>query len=192
MLFLTFTSPLIVLLFLGLLQRYETWMLGDADHPVVLLGGQSSTGDSRHRSPAYDGHGAAAAIRPGGRGGCVGRSAPVIPVLVADLAPQVLSRHLAAATALRSAPGAREPLTVDTTETALDKDQSSLTALNVAGLLQLDSGYTPCGWPPPACHHRPRAAAPASTFGLPLGPGVRVERTRESTFGLLLGRRRSG
>ncbi len=52
------------------------------------------------------------------------------------------SGHVASASALQNGPGAQDPLTVDTTETALDKDQSSLTALNVAGLLQLDSVYT--------------------------------------------------
>ncbi len=44
--------------------------------------------------------------------------------------------------ALRSGPGAREPLNIDSTETTNDRDQSSLTALNVNGLLRLDSLYT--------------------------------------------------
>lgn len=46
-----------------------------------------------------------------------------------------------AATALRSGPGASEPIHVDSSETALDKDQSSLTALNILGLVRLDSLY---------------------------------------------------
>jgi putative ABC transport system permease protein len=44
--------------------------------------------------------------------------------------------------ALTSGPGAREPLSIDSTETTNDRDQSSLTALNVNGLLRLDSLYT--------------------------------------------------
>jgi len=47
-----------------------------------------------------------------------------------------------AAAALQSGPGKRDPLRIDSTETALDKDQSSLTSLNVNGLLDLDSFYT--------------------------------------------------
>jgi ABC-type antimicrobial peptide transport system permease subunit len=44
--------------------------------------------------------------------------------------------------ALRSGPGERDPIHIDSTETALDKDQSSLTAVNVNGLLGLDSFFT--------------------------------------------------
>jgi putative ABC transport system permease protein len=44
--------------------------------------------------------------------------------------------------ALRSGPGAVTPVNIDTTATALDKDQSSLTALNVNGLVDLDTVYT--------------------------------------------------
>jgi putative ABC transport system permease protein len=47
-----------------------------------------------------------------------------------------------AVAAIRSGPGRAEPLNVDSRETALDKDQSSLTALNVHGLVDLDSLYT--------------------------------------------------
>ncbi|MEA2242219.1 MAG: putative transport system permease protein [Solirubrobacteraceae bacterium] len=47
-----------------------------------------------------------------------------------------------AVTALRSGPGRSRPLNVDTTATALDKDQSSLTALNVNGLVDIDTVYT--------------------------------------------------
>jgi putative ABC transport system permease protein len=43
---------------------------------------------------------------------------------------------------IRAGPGRAEPLNVDTRETALDKDQSSLTALNVHGLVDLNSLYT--------------------------------------------------
>ncbi|MEO7982288.1 MAG: FtsX-like permease family protein [Sporichthyaceae bacterium] len=65
-----------------------------------------------------------------------------VDFFLADTDRHDAAGHLAAAQALQSGPGARDALTVDTTETALDKDQSSLTALNVAGLLQLDSVYT--------------------------------------------------
>ncbi len=47
-----------------------------------------------------------------------------------------------AVAAIRTGPGRRDRLVVDTREAALDKDQSSLTALNVHGLLDLDSFYT--------------------------------------------------
>jgi putative ABC transport system permease protein len=43
--------------------------------------------------------------------------------------------------ALQAGPGANDPIHIDSTETALDKDQSSLTALNVNGLVGLDSFY---------------------------------------------------
>jgi putative ABC transport system permease protein len=42
---------------------------------------------------------------------------------------------------LRSVPGARGTLHIETTETALDKDQSSLTAVNVNGLVRLDTFF---------------------------------------------------
>jgi predicted lysophospholipase L1 biosynthesis ABC-type transport system permease subunit len=45
-------------------------------------------------------------------------------------------------TALRTGPGAGGGLQIDTRLTALAKDQSSLAALNIAGLLTLDSGYS--------------------------------------------------
>jgi putative ABC transport system permease protein len=44
--------------------------------------------------------------------------------------------------ALQAGPGKQIPIHIDSTKTALDKDQSSLTALNVHGLLDLDSFYT--------------------------------------------------
>ncbi len=47
-----------------------------------------------------------------------------------------------AATALRNGPGADGSLQIDTRLTALAKDQSSLAALNIGGLLKLDSGYS--------------------------------------------------
>jgi putative ABC transport system permease protein len=47
-----------------------------------------------------------------------------------------------AAAALRSGPGREDPIDVKTRATALDKDQSSLTALDVHGLVDLDSLYT--------------------------------------------------
>lgn len=48
----------------------------------------------------------------------------------------------AAAAGIQAGPGADDQLTVETTETSFNKDQSSLTALNVRGLLDLDSIYT--------------------------------------------------
>jgi putative ABC transport system permease protein len=47
-----------------------------------------------------------------------------------------------AVAALRAGPARRDPLTIDTTETAFDKDQSSLTAVNFQGLVDLDSFFT--------------------------------------------------
>jgi putative ABC transport system permease protein len=44
-------------------------------------------------------------------------------------------------TALREGPGSADALQIDTRATALDKDQSSLAALNIRGLLTLDSVY---------------------------------------------------
>jgi len=44
--------------------------------------------------------------------------------------------------ALRRGPGSRDRLAITTTRTALSKDQSSLTALNVHGLVDLNSLYT--------------------------------------------------
>jgi putative ABC transport system permease protein len=49
---------------------------------------------------------------------------------------------LRAARRLESGPGTRDALNIETTETALNKDQSSLTALHVNGLVDLDSLYT--------------------------------------------------
>jgi len=45
-------------------------------------------------------------------------------------------------TALRNGPGAGGALQIDTRRTALAKDQSSLAALNISGLLKLDSAYS--------------------------------------------------
>jgi predicted lysophospholipase L1 biosynthesis ABC-type transport system permease subunit len=55
-----------------------------------------------------------------------------------DLGHASLAR---AVRALRTGPGSRDPLQIDTRATALDKDQSSLAALNIQGLLTLDSSY---------------------------------------------------
>jgi putative ABC transport system permease protein len=54
-----------------------------------------------------------------------------------DLSAETLAGAVAA---LRSLPGGHA-LQIDTRATALTKDQSSLAALNISGLLQLDSGY---------------------------------------------------
>ena len=48
----------------------------------------------------------------------------------------------AAGAAIDSGPGAGDPLNIDSTETTFNKDQSSLTALNISGLVDLDSLYT--------------------------------------------------
>jgi putative ABC transport system permease protein len=45
------------------------------------------------------------------------------------------------ATGLREGPAAADALQIDTRATTLDKDQSSLAALNIRGLLTLDSAY---------------------------------------------------
>lgn len=55
-----------------------------------------------------------------------------------DLGSATLAR---AVSGLRDGPGSADALQIDTWETALDKDQSSLAALNIRGLLTLDSGY---------------------------------------------------
>jgi ABC-type antimicrobial peptide transport system permease subunit len=47
-----------------------------------------------------------------------------------------------AVSALRAGPGRRYPISIETTRTALDKDQSSLTALNFQGLVDLNSFFT--------------------------------------------------
>jgi ABC-type lipoprotein release transport system permease subunit len=47
-----------------------------------------------------------------------------------------------AVTALRDGPGRADALNIDNRAAALDKDQSSLTALNIQGLVDLDSFYT--------------------------------------------------
>lgn len=47
-----------------------------------------------------------------------------------------------AASAIRAAVGEQDPVNVDTTATALNKDQSSLTALDIQGLVTLDSIFT--------------------------------------------------
>jgi putative ABC transport system permease protein len=47
-----------------------------------------------------------------------------------------------AVSALRSGPGRRGSMAIETTETALDKDQSSLTALDVRSLVDLGSLFT--------------------------------------------------
>jgi putative ABC transport system permease protein len=47
-----------------------------------------------------------------------------------------------AVSAVRAGPGAASGLQIDTRATALAKDQSSLAALNIHGLLDLDSGYS--------------------------------------------------
>jgi putative ABC transport system permease protein len=52
------------------------------------------------------------------------------------------SPGLARATAaIRAGPGKIDPLKIDSTRTALDKDQSSITALNVNGLVNLNAAY---------------------------------------------------
>ena len=55
--------------------------------------------------------------------------------------PTTVRRPGASGHGARSGPGRARPIHVDSTETALDKDQSSLTALNVNGLVSLDWLY---------------------------------------------------
>ena len=50
-----------------------------------------------------------------------------------------LTRAMAA---IRSGPGRRHALTIESTETAIDRDQSSLTALNIRSLVDLGSAFT--------------------------------------------------
>lgn len=47
-----------------------------------------------------------------------------------------------AISALQAGPGARDRFDIDSTQTTFNKDQSSLTALNIRGLVDLDSSYT--------------------------------------------------
>lgn len=54
-------------------------------------------------------------------------------------APADLTR---VASAIRAAIGEQDPVNIDTTATALNKDQSSLTALDIQGLVTLDSVFT--------------------------------------------------
>ncbi len=55
-----------------------------------------------------------------------------------DPSADTLHRALAG---LAEGPGATDPLRIESRETALDKDQSSLAALNIRGLLTLNSAY---------------------------------------------------
>ena len=57
---------------------------------------------------------------------------------VQDRSPAGLGQAVAS---LRAGPGAGHPIHIETTGTALDKDQSSLTAVNVNGLVRLNSFY---------------------------------------------------
>ena len=74
------------------------------------------------------------------------REAHLDPAVVPDffLARTTDARHGTLASAvheLRTGPGLLQPIRIDTRETALDKDQSSLAALNIHGLLALDSAF---------------------------------------------------
>jgi putative ABC transport system permease protein len=64
-----------------------------------------------------------------------------IDFFLADVADDSRAGMQRAVAALESGPGRNDPIHIDSTETALDKDQSSLTALNVNGLVRLDSLY---------------------------------------------------
>jgi putative ABC transport system permease protein len=55
-----------------------------------------------------------------------------------DRSPTGLARAVAL---LRSGPGRTDPINIETTATASNKDQSSLTALNIRGLVHMDSVY---------------------------------------------------
>ena len=58
---------------------------------------------------------------------------------VRDDSAEGIARTVAA---LRAGPGRDDPINVESTVTALDKDRSSLTALNVTGLVDLDALFT--------------------------------------------------
>jgi putative ABC transport system permease protein len=65
-----------------------------------------------------------------------------VDFFLADAADGTQAGVARSAGALRSGPGRQDPLLVETPANALDKDQSSLTALNIHGLLNLDSLFT--------------------------------------------------
>jgi len=76
----------------------------------------------------------------------IGRHTEVVPTTtptwyLARTTGSGLSDLDRAVTALRAGPGAGGALQIDTRTTVLAKDQSSLAALNIRGLLDLDSGY---------------------------------------------------
>ena len=71
-------------------------------------------------------------------GGTGLRSVDFFLAAVTDRSHAGLAR---ASVALRSGPGKHDPIRIDSTATALDKDQSSLTAVNVNGLVGLDSFF---------------------------------------------------
>jgi ABC-type antimicrobial peptide transport system permease subunit len=58
---------------------------------------------------------------------------------VRDDNPDAIARTVAA---LQTGPGRDDPINVESTVTALDRDRSSLTALNVTGLVDLDALFT--------------------------------------------------
>jgi ABC-type lipoprotein release transport system permease subunit len=58
---------------------------------------------------------------------------------VRDDSPEGIARAVAE---LRAGPARDDPINIESTTTALDKDRSSLTALNVTGLVDLDSLFT--------------------------------------------------
>ena len=64
-----------------------------------------------------------------------------IDLFLADIADSGGTALTRAVDTLQSGPGADTPIHIDSTDTALDKDQSSLTAVNVNGLVDLDSFF---------------------------------------------------
>lgn len=66
---------------------------------------------------------------------------PGIDFFLADVADDSRAGLDRAVAALQSGPGTTNPIHIDSAATVLDKDQSSLTALNVTGLVRLDSLY---------------------------------------------------
>ena len=64
-----------------------------------------------------------------------------VDVFLASVDDRSHAGLVAAVASLRSGPGTRDPLHIETTETALDDDQSSLTAVNVNGLVRLNTFY---------------------------------------------------
>ena len=99
-----------------------------------------------------------------------------VDVFLADVDDRSHAGLVVAVASLRSGPGARDPLHIETTETALDDDQSSLTAVNVNGLVRLNTFYALLDERHRHRDLRVRVDAPAPRgVRRPSGAGLRVE-----------------